>query len=300
VGPTRPSAFYAGATADYLRAYFDGHAAQQKAKAAEREPAAAPFPREEVRAIAAFGPVVRPVLSRAREVVSVVRDRLSSPGRGGLVNCGKERELTSVGSLFTGGELGVEEATEIMARRALRLITLYARERLDCACSCFNPGCPVCDDPGVLLACFEVRDCCVEGLCNLERDFVLTGPNLRYWLPTIDREFELVERMCCPERCEDEERRLGERFDALERVLEGKLERPEPARVRAALTAFRRVVAPRTEPALAPQAPPGPSAAVLADQLRDTRRELDALRQAHDQLRQALEEIRTARPGGKR
>jgi len=50
----------------------------------------------------------------------------------------------------------------------------------------------------VLLACLTVEDCKVTEICNLERKFVLTGPNLRYWYPGICRIGEELEKLCCP------------------------------------------------------------------------------------------------------
>jgi hypothetical protein len=49
----------------------------------------------------------------------------------------------------------------------------------------------------VLLACLEVRDCTVVRICNAERDYVISGPALRYWLPTgLLRQW--LELFCCP------------------------------------------------------------------------------------------------------
>lgn len=51
----------------------------------------------------------------------------------------------------------------------------------DCECAAFNPPCPRCDDPGVLLACLEVDRCNVVEICNTNRQYVLAPNNLRYW-----------------------------------------------------------------------------------------------------------------------
>src|SRR5262249_50818430 len=51
----------------------------------------------------------------------------------------------------------------------------------DCRCAAINPPCPPCDDPGVLLACFEVKDCKVVKICNTVRCYVLAPTTLRYW-----------------------------------------------------------------------------------------------------------------------
>jgi hypothetical protein len=68
----------------------------------------------------------------------------------------------------------------------------------DCFCANLNPPCLPCEDLGVLLACFAWEDCEVHDLCILERKFVLTPNNLRYWLPGIGLIGELIEALCCP------------------------------------------------------------------------------------------------------
>jgi len=73
----------------------------------------------------------------------------------------------------------------------------------DCRCNALLPPCSTCSDTGVLLACVTVQDCCVTEICNLDRKFVLTGPNLRYWFPEIQRLGRELEKWCCPSReCE--------------------------------------------------------------------------------------------------
>jgi hypothetical protein len=69
----------------------------------------------------------------------------------------------------------------------------YIRE---CACAAANPPCPPCDDMGVLLACFELEDCKVVRICNMERTFVLSAVALRHWLPISQYGMEF-ERLCC-------------------------------------------------------------------------------------------------------
>jgi hypothetical protein len=68
----------------------------------------------------------------------------------------------------------------------------------DCLCNALNPPCPSCDDPAVLLACLTVEDCEVTEICNLERNFVLTGPAIRYWVPELSLLGETLEKWCCP------------------------------------------------------------------------------------------------------
>jgi hypothetical protein len=66
-----------------------------------------------------------------------------------------------------------------------------------CECAAINPPCPPCDDPDVLLACLEVRDCKVVRICATVRDHVLTGPTLRYWLPQYRWLRDRIDELCC-------------------------------------------------------------------------------------------------------
>jgi hypothetical protein len=68
----------------------------------------------------------------------------------------------------------------------------------ECRCNALLPPCSTCTDTGVLLACLTVQDCCVTEICNLDRTFVLTGPNLRYWFPEIQSLGCEIEKCCCP------------------------------------------------------------------------------------------------------
>ena len=85
-----------------------------------------------------------------------------------------------------------------------KLVLAYLRLVRDCICRAVLPPCTPCDDTGVLLACIEMADCEVIDICNLERKFVLTAPNFRYWFP-VNLFGDLVERLCCSDiRIEDE------------------------------------------------------------------------------------------------
>jgi hypothetical protein len=70
-----------------------------------------------------------------------------------------------------------EKASEQLAKAAEIVQRLLA----DCSCQAVNPPCPPCDDPGVLLACFQVVHCKVVRICNSERQYVRTPANQRYW-----------------------------------------------------------------------------------------------------------------------
>ena len=85
-----------------------------------------------------------------------------------------------------------------------KLLHGYLRLLRDCVCRALLPPCMPCDDTGVLLACIEMADCAVVDICNLERRFVLTGPNFRYWFP-VNLIGDLLEKMCCADiRIEEE------------------------------------------------------------------------------------------------
>lgn len=83
----------------------------------------------------------------------------------------------------------IDEARNQLVRAYLRLVR-------DCICRAVLPPCAPCDDTGVLLACIEMADCQVIDICNLERKFVLTAPNFRYWFP-VNLFGDLIERLCC-------------------------------------------------------------------------------------------------------
>src|SRR5207344_594424 len=53
------------------------------------------------------------------------------------------------------------------------------------------------EDPAVKLACVQIDDCNVCEICNLERTFLLTEHNLRYWIPLLHWFGEALERLCC-------------------------------------------------------------------------------------------------------
>ena len=79
-----------------------------------------------------------------------------------------------------------------------QLLDVYVRYLRECICSAFNPPCPPCDDPAVLLACLRVEECDVKDICNLERTFVLTPVAMRYWMPFLRWFGNALEQACCP------------------------------------------------------------------------------------------------------
>jgi hypothetical protein len=90
-----------------------------------------------------------------------------------------------------------------LGRAVSKLAELVAGVVTDCICAAFGPPCAPCEDTDVLLACLEVCDCTVVRICNAERDYVISGSALRYWLPTGPLH-QWLESFCCPSgRCRD-------------------------------------------------------------------------------------------------
>jgi hypothetical protein len=87
--------------------------------------------------------------------------------------------------------------TEEYATGAQSLGQALLRYLLDCVCAALNPACQPCNDPAVLLACLEVKDCKVVRICNLERTFVISPTAVRYWVP-LHLLGWLIEQVCCP------------------------------------------------------------------------------------------------------
>jgi hypothetical protein len=93
------------------------------------------------------------------------------------------------------GRLSLSDAT-MFTKAAESLIDVFSRYLTDCLCAALNPTCAPCDDPAVLLACLEVKDCDVVRICNLERRFVLSPSTVRYWVP-IGLFGQIIEQACC-------------------------------------------------------------------------------------------------------
>ncbi|NHZ89626.1 hypothetical protein F2P45_11465 [Massilia sp. CCM 8733] len=92
---------------------------------------------------------------------------------------------------------GGEDSTEETQRATQKLVRALIRYLLDCICAALLPPCPTCDDAAVKLACVRIDDCNVCEICNLERTFLLTEHNLRYWMPLLHTFGEGLERLCC-------------------------------------------------------------------------------------------------------
>lgn len=91
------------------------------------------------------------------------------------------------------------EAGDELAAVAVRLALLTRRYLIACVCAAMNPPCPACIDDAVLLASIDVLDCEVEDICQVVRKYVISGPNLRYWIPPLNTLPELLSRWCCTE-----------------------------------------------------------------------------------------------------
>jgi hypothetical protein len=100
---------------------------------------------------------------------------------------------TAAGTAQAG--VGLSDAT-MYTKAAESLANVFYRYLTDCLCAALNPACAPCDDPAVLLACLEVKDCEVVRICNLERTFVLSPTAVRYWVP-IGLFGQLIEQACC-------------------------------------------------------------------------------------------------------
>jgi hypothetical protein len=173
--------------------------------------------------IVAFGGAFIPKLMKAATLpVQRMYQRLAlTVERPTVTSCQIKKQLDT----FTEPELdftvGTPDYVKVMRSAvAVRWLSQSAmRVEQECVCEAFLPPCNDCDEDAVLLCCLTVRDCCVDTICNLEREFVLTGPNLRYWQPNIDRWFEALEDCCCPETCEEEQSVY--RADCMEGLLAG-------------------------------------------------------------------------------
>ena len=105
--------------------------------------------------------------------------------------CCLEAEINAI-QIPTG-----EQITEETYRALEKLVRAFIRYLLDCICAALLPPCPSCEDPAVKLACVQIDDCNVCQICNLERIFLLTEHNLRYWIPLLHSFGEALERLCC-------------------------------------------------------------------------------------------------------
>src|SRR5262249_31234348 len=145
----------------------------------ESQQAASP----EVQLLAKNVVVNRPLLNTSLQSLRDLREWLldqldKSPH---LADCQLRDDVRSIMlAATTTGNVQTSE-TEDYAKSAQLLVQALLRYLLDCLCAALNPACQPCNDPAVLLACLEVKDCKVVRICNLERTFVISPTALRYW-----------------------------------------------------------------------------------------------------------------------
>jgi hypothetical protein len=162
-----------------------------------------------------------------------------------------------------------------------------------CLCNALIPDCGICDDPGVLLACLTVQDCKVTNICNLDRKFVLTGPNLRYWLP-ICEVGKALEEWCCPTCPVDQ--RDDERSAVVPLSLRSSREELLAVAMGTAPAFIRTAVTGMFAPAEANRGPMeflAPIFSKKTPEAADTTAALDAAKELQIQLQSALADLRT-------
>jgi hypothetical protein len=130
----------------------------------------------------------------AAQLRNFLAERLSRSAR--LTSCDLLDRLHRV-RLGDGEGITIDDA-ERVSKTVEELAAILLEHMRDCLCLALNPACaPPCDDPAVLLASLELRDCEVIEICNMSRRFVLSPAALRYWLPPLGMLGTLLERACC-------------------------------------------------------------------------------------------------------
>ena len=137
--------------------------------------------------------VLAALTTDATAVLEWILDRLDNDPK--LADC-ELRSRAKALSLTTATKSEIQEIRSL-GRAGYELAELVAGVVKDCICAAFDPPCAPCEDTDVLLACLEVCDCEVVRICNADRDYVITGSALRYWLPT-GRLHEGLKSFCCP------------------------------------------------------------------------------------------------------
>jgi hypothetical protein len=137
--------------------------------------------------------------SDAAVVLEWLLDRLDNDPM--LADC----ELRSRAQALSLSTTAQDETPRVrfLGRAGSELAELVVGVVTDCICAALDPPCTPCEDTDVLLACLEVHDCTVVRICNAERDYVISGSALRYWLP-VGLLHRAVEFFCCrPDRGRD-------------------------------------------------------------------------------------------------
>ena len=141
------------------------------------------------------GRIARAVLHSLVSLRDWLVARLEQPGG---THCALLCQVNSV-SISSSGTTDPNESLANNLVNSGGILASAVREvARSCVCEALIPPCAPCEDTGVLLACLTVEDCKVTEICNLDRKFVLTGPNIRYWFPEICRTGKELEKWCCP------------------------------------------------------------------------------------------------------
>ncbi|HSN27623.1 MAG TPA: hypothetical protein VLT45_15130, partial [Kofleriaceae bacterium] len=122
-------------------------------------------------------------MSDIHDELSLVASKLQASAGCGTQKVHTDCSLKDTISTVRPAYRQVAERPEIerMTEYAYRASEAIRRYSIDCLCAAFNPPCPPCDDPGVLLASIEVDGCTVVRICNSVREYVYAPSTLRYW-----------------------------------------------------------------------------------------------------------------------
>jgi hypothetical protein len=202
-------------------------------------------------------------LVRAEELIAALRNLASDKGTPQDVAAAREAMLDQLDAMQPKSDCALRariaaievppQGTKDFGPALNKLLDALLDIARDCFCNAILPPCPPCDDPGVLLATIALADCEVVDICNLERKLVLTGPNLRYWLP-LDVIGDALESLCCIEEpCED---------DAQPKNIMGKAQ-PQPAKAASAAVALQPLKAAKPQQASEASSADGASAATI-------------------------------------
>jgi hypothetical protein len=253
-----------------------------------------------VRIVAFGGTFIPTLLKAAAQPVQRIYQRLAlTVEKPTGTSCQIKKQLDDYNEPELDFTVGTTDFVKVMRSAAsIRWLSQSAvRVEQECMCEAFLPPCNDCDEDAVLLACLTVRDCCVDTICNLERDFVLTGPNLRYWQPSIDRWFEALEDCCCPESC-DEELSIH-RADCMERLLVGIHCESRAPMLPWALATRGSVTEAAAMELIAKASTPAPPATTTLPTLDTIVAELTRLREAHDELKRQYDDLKQHLPKSK-
>lgn len=118
--------------------------------------------------------------------------------KGPNIRCNIAAELKEIEDSFPASISDPEYQKKIYTA----IFRMYARILqyiIDCICDALLVPCVECgEEEGVILACLTVHNGKVEKICNMERQFIIAGPALRYWLGPLYASFgNAMEYLCC-------------------------------------------------------------------------------------------------------